>query len=64
MKMTPGKWLLYWSLIYIGFAAYFWPADKDYIFEIQAVWIAILAAPIFIPTLAHWIHLKPIWDHK
>ena len=61
VRMTPGKWLFYVTVPYLILALmdiFVWGIDIVW-FEI--CWVLILALPIYLPSLANWVGIEPIW---
>jgi hypothetical protein len=62
MKMNPGRWLLYISTIYLVVALvnilYYHFTSTEII---QAIWLFVLSAPLWVPPLSRWVGVKLFW---
>jgi hypothetical protein len=62
MKISPGWWLVYVSIVYsIACIINIWFYKFSPIEYIQFAYCLVLGLPLWIPPLAHWVGVKTFW---
>jgi hypothetical protein len=59
---SGGTWLFGWSFVYFWFAMYdVFYEQTDWFPWIQFAWLVVCALPLFVPPLARFLRMKPLW---